>query len=283
MELHFILIKHMRMQLALLSPIISSSIVTPGHFPQVLTDEHHHIYHDIIGQQIINQALEEFEPLAPDALNHRQTLTLTIRTMIIRNSNGNPMNTGSPVKTLDGVWSITFQLQPLIAHSVRLTNSPLVQHGLMIKPLQFDFASSGARLLIQISGLPSDTSLDNVAEFMTDVQINGLSPDFISTSLGSSTGGALLQLRLPDGRVLLPAVVQPWDNTADAAIMPTSHERAVGASGTVILQVLFFTTLPVSQRPATLTIDQLRIAPVSAEKYTTVTGPWIFPISLQKS
>ncbi len=267
--------------------MVSSSKVAPHPFPPVLTDEHNQINRYIVGQQFRSQALVEFAPLAPDVLNHRHTLTFTIRTMIIQNTTSvsEPIQntTSASEPTLDGIWSITFQLQPLIDHSVRLTNPPLVHHGLAIKPLQLDFAPSGARLLIQINGLAPDTSQDTVAKFMTLIQINGLSPDLISTSSGLSSGGAFLQLRLPDGRILVPAMVQPWDSTADAAIIPTTHERAVGANGKVIIQVLFFTTLPTSQKAATLTIDQLYNSPVSAENYTTVTGPWTFPISLQKS
>ncbi|MDQ2905796.1 MAG: DUF4179 domain-containing protein [Chloroflexota bacterium] len=259
--------------------VISSSSVAPGPLFFILTDDHHQTYSHIVGAQFRDQALLEFAPLAPDVLNHRQILTFTVKSMIIRSA------TGRPVTTLDGIWSITFPLQPLLDRSVKLTSLPLVQQGLAIEPLQLDFAPTGARLLLQISGLAPGTSVNMLAEFATHIEISGISPtDHMGLSLsdGAIIDGALLQLRLPDGSVLVPAVVQPWDSTADAAISPTSQEQPVGVSGKVLLQVLFFTALPVTQGPAMLTVGQVHIAPVSAKHYTKVPGPWTFSLSLQR-
>jgi hypothetical protein len=255
--------------------VTSSSSVSP--FPAVLTDELHQAYPSIMKQQINNQSLEEYVPLAPNMLNHQHTLTFTVTTMIIRNSNGRAQ------ETLSGLWKISFPLQPLIGSSIKLITAPYTKHEVSMEPLQVNFAPSGARLLLQIHGLAPNTSLNTLAQFATHAEISGISPNnHIGSDSWRNTDGTLLQLRLPDGHVLVPAAVQLWDRNTNTTLPLTGQERSVGINGAVTLQVLFFTTLPVSHQTAQLTIDQLRVAPVSAKGYTTVTGPWTFPILLQR-
>lgn len=258
------------------SDVSSSLLPTPD--PPVLTDAYNQQYRQVVGQEVHDQALIEFEPLSQDRLNSSQTLLFTVSHMVIHNAKGDP------ISSVDGVWQISFQLKPLAGNSIVFHNTPLAHNGLALQLLELNIAPSGTRLFLQVSGLAPNTSLSTLSQFTTQIEISGTSPDHTGVHLSGGSDGALLQLHLSNGQVLVPAFVKPWDASTTRIIEPPPSDQAVGPSGKAELEVVFYSALSTNQGTARLMIDQLHIAdyrdPTSVR---TISGPWIFPIALSST
>jgi hypothetical protein len=258
--------------------LTSSNSFLPIPESPVLTDLRNHIYGQVAGQQVHDQALVEFEPLPPDKLDSSQTLKFTVNRMDVHNL------AGDPVSSITGIWQITFQLKPLPERTIIFNDAPLIHNKLGFQLVELDIAPSGVRLLLQISNLPPDTSLHTLSQFATRVQVSGTSPDRVGTNLGASSDGTLLQLHLLNGQILVPALVEPWDTLTDRSVRPSEPDRVIGSSEKATIEALFYTALEGNQGTVMIMIDHIRIASYNEpEVIHTIDGPWKFSFSLNRS
>jgi len=250
--------------------------VSPRADMTYLVDSQGRRYAVLAATQVDGEGLLEFIPLGSDALRSEQTLTLVVQGMI-------PTGTGSPIT---GPWHISFQLRPQAARSITFAATPMTRDGVTMQPERLDLTPAGARLLVRMSGLAADTSLFGLTRFVQHGadSVVGCPPGSSTCVTSSSTSeGALLRLQGPSQQVLEPssvAVVGP--GTSDVGAIPTASQT-VGPSGSVLIEVLFFTPLHATSGTARLTIDQLalRSTQVNASgQEQVVTGPWTFEFAL---
>ncbi len=255
------------------------NMVTPRLDTAYLLDSRGQRYAVLIGQQVGDEGLLEFVPLPIEALSSAQRLTLVVQAML---PNG-PVAGGSP---LSGPWQIPFEVHPQTAHSTMLAAPPMTQSGVTLQPERLDMTPAGARLVVRVSGLAADTSFLDATHFAQHGgdTIVGCPPNSGScVTSGSTSDGALLRLESADGQILEPSWVLAMDPaTPDLGVIPTARQT-VGPSGTVEIEILFFTPLPLHAAPGTvqLTIDHfpLKSSHVDASgKVQMASGPWTFAL-----
>jgi hypothetical protein len=234
-------------------------------------------YHAITGSGFNDDSLFEFLPLPTDALGAPQTLTFIVGQM------QRMTDDLQEVTTFGGPWQITFQLRTQAGRAIALS-VPGQQHGgIMMQTERIELAPAGVRLMVRISGVPSDTSLFSLMHFaLHGTEIVACPPGQHvcgSTSGGTRDGGRML-LAGPDGRTMPPAWV--------AVVSPTPSDgvsigtQAVGPSGTADLEFLFFEPLHVTSGMAHATFDEVRIASAvnTDGEERSIPGPWDFYLPL---
>jgi hypothetical protein len=249
---------------------------TPRLDTTYLADSQGRKYPLLTSSQVQGDGLYEFVPLPNEALNAQQTLTLVVQEML----------PGSAAPPVAGPWQITFHVQPHNGRSIPLALTPQIHNDVAIQPERLDLAPAGIRLAVRISGLKADTSLAALANFTEqsgDI-IVGCPPGSDSCVSTSSTGnGALLQLRGPDGTVLMPNWVVVQDESSQGVGSIPGAGQVVGANGTVVLEFLFSQPFHATQGTVHLAIDQLHLASGSASSQAPeqiVSGPWTFSLPL---
>jgi hypothetical protein len=251
--------------------VTAHSSLQPVPLAPAMTDTAHQTYSLVDGRQVKSEALAEFLPLALSQAGKNQLLTFTVRQMHLSGYN----TAGQPVT---GNWSISFRITPQADQFLTPAAAPATHSGITVQPILLDLAASGMRLVVRISGLTPNTSLATLTRFATRQAYSAPSPDGGNTgTTGTNSDGALLQVHQAAGQVLLPvwAGIQP-----DGDMRQPDH--AVGITGTVTLEVLFFTTLQSTQGPLTLTIDHLHLAQSgNSAQLTAANGPWTFAIPLK--
>jgi hypothetical protein len=249
---------------------------TPRLDTTYLADSQGRRYPLLTSSQVQGDGLFEFVPLPNESLNAQQTLTLVIQEMF----------PGSAAPPVTGPWQITFHVQPRNGRSIPLTLTPQIHTGVAIQPERLDLAPAGIRLVVRISGLKDDTSLATLANFAEqsgDI-IVGCPPGSDScVSTGSTSNGALLQLRGPDGTVLMPNWVVVQDKSAQGVGSIPGAGQVVGSSGSAVLEFLFSQPFHTTQGTVHLAIDQLHLASGSASSQAPeqiASGPWMFDFPL---
>lgn len=248
--------------------VTSSSSLQPIPLEPVLTDAAGQTYQGIDGRQDKSNGLAEFLPLSLPQLRHSQLLTFTVHQMHLSGYNTHG-------QLVIGTWTIAFRITPQVGRLLTIQVAPLTRSGVTIQPSQLELAPSGIRLFLRISGLAPTTSLLTLTQFATRQGYDGTTPDGGKFGTGSTGEGALLQFRLPNGQVLEPVRVDA--QSPDGRLL--TSDRAVGSTGTAMLEVLFFTVPPSTQNPVTLTIDHVHIALLgNTTTPNEANGPWTFLI-----
>ena len=250
--------------------------VTPRLDQTYLLDSQGHRYAALTGAQVNGEGLFEFIPLPLDALDTEQSLTLAVESVF----------PSSGISPITGPWQVHFKVHPQPARSITFAEAPDAQSGVTVQPIRLDLTPAGARLLVRLSGLASDTSLFGLTEFAQHGgdAIVGCPPNTsMCVDSHSTSDGALLHLQGPDKQVLEPSWVVAIDpGSSDVGFLPKAPQT-VDPDGSALIEVLFFTPLRATKGAALLTIDQLalRSAQLDANgQEQIVNGPWSFTLPL---
>lgn len=244
-----------------------------------LYDASGHAYQDMFGagggvdadnQYVSDAEYCYFAPLPASLLVTPQRLTLVVTVMQIFVKHSQPTN-------LTGHWHVAFTITPSAMPLVPLSATPITKHNITVRPLSIqttspgttpmDGMASGTCLDIQISGLPAKEPIDNMTAIDSSYQIKNAT---IGEQWGRSGGGV---------KGLLDSM-EPGAVAINNSAAPSGQ---IGASGTVVVQLLFFA--PVTKQQVSFTLDKLVVMlkdynylDVSQLHY--VQGPWDFTINL---
>lgn len=199
-------------------------------------------------------------PFAPADLGQPQTLTLTVTRFTFRELLPTPGP--QPITALAGLWQVRVPVTPVVPRTTTYHLAPIVHCGVAVRPLSLDVTSGGypslngfippggnggARLELEISGLPAQTQLSDIASGWGTTSSSPLSLD----GLGPA------RENIP-GFVFIPATSQPG---------------VVGPSGTVRLDVILYQPLHPKGKTISLAISTLYLG-----ADVTVAGPWHFDL-----
>ncbi|HEU0026756.1 MAG TPA: hypothetical protein VFQ25_06530 [Ktedonobacterales bacterium] len=203
-------------------------------------------------------AITEFEPLPESALRAPQSLTLRVTSMVLNAEARYNMQ-------VEGAWAATFKTPDRTARSISFHVAPQTRSGVTVQPLRLDIGSSsgaldgfggGDRLILRVSGLPSETPLHSLGDIATRAG---------TATIQSNQGVTDILL---EGR--LPSIIVGAGPFADGEVGPT---------GAVDLEVIYLAPrLPSLTGTQTLSVNAIRLA--SEPDSRVVTGPWTFALRL---
>jgi len=219
--------------------------------------------------------IADFGPLPPEALQGRQTLTMTIHMIAVMSKTLTPEHVNATDTVVSGSWRVSFDVTPVPGTSVSLNSAAQTHSGLTIQALRADVAPNsanlpeGLRVVVKLSGLtpgtlPSfDTSNNSPEGGPTESACPGA-----SGGTSSPNDGQVL-LSNGDGTQLQPAfVIQLTAAGATTGLTP------VPLDGTAELELIFCVQL---QAPVALTFGPVPAATAGGASHV-IAGPWVFPL-----
>lgn len=231
-----------------------------------------------------------YAPLPADELGARQTLTLAVDRMEMRET---PLQLGNPPTfpastIIKGSWRASITVTPIAGTSVPLTNAAQTHGGISIQPLRLDTSPRGIRIVIHMGGLTPGSHESPI--FSTSADRSGGSdspgcsptrpsgnPSFGSATLTTATGDSCLPDNTfnldPTGKI----VRGPRTITGlDSAGKPVREFYTIPASGTIDIELIYIQS---PHGSVTLTFDTVSIDTGAASQHT-VTGQWTFNLTI---